>query len=171
MNNASPWPILLHGKQPKQQLREDNIARTILRGQYCNLLFLQRKLGCKMLYRLYLLFSFYSPDSSIFRMILFFVREETWIVARFTMEYPPRTQLRCLLFFFCLQNRPLGQSYEWWFMFRWMTIHVSMNDDSCFDEWWFMFRLMTIHVPMNDDSCLKTNHLFKRWMSATRMSW
>ena len=31
-------------------------------------------------------------------MILFFVREETWIVARFTMEYPPRTQLRFLLF-------------------------------------------------------------------------
>ena len=28
----------------------------------------------------------------------FFVREETWIVARFTMEYPPRTQLRFLLF-------------------------------------------------------------------------
>ena len=30
----------------------------------------------------------------------FFVREETWIVARFTMEYPPRTQLRFLLFYF-----------------------------------------------------------------------
>ena len=33
-------------------------------GPYCNLL--SCKGGCKILYRLYLLFSFYSPDSSMF---------------------------------------------------------------------------------------------------------
>ena len=35
----------------------------------------------------------------------FFVREETWIVARFTMEYPPRTQLRFLFFLLFLFSK------------------------------------------------------------------
>ena len=51
----------------------------------------------------------------------FFVREETWIVARFTMEYPPRTQLRCLPFFL-FTKLALGPILL-------MTINVSINDD------------------------------------------
>ena len=87
-------------------------------GPYCNLL--SCKGGCKILYRLYLLFSFYSPDSSMFSDDSFFVREETWIVARFTMEYPPRTQLRFLLFLFT--KLALGPILL-------MMINVSINDD------------------------------------------
>ena len=53
----------------------------------------------------------------------FFVREETWIVARFTMEYPPRTQLRSLFFFTSLFTKlALGPILL-------MMINVSINDD------------------------------------------
>ena len=52
--------------------------------------------------------------------MILFVREETWIVARFTMEYPPRTQLRCLPFLFT--KLALGPILL-------MTINVPINDD------------------------------------------
>ena len=81
-----------------------------------------------MLCGLYLLFSFYSPKSFIFRMILFFVREETWIVARFTMEYPPRTQLRFLLFP-VLEIGPWANPINDRLMIRLTMINVSINDD------------------------------------------
>ena len=75
---------------------------------------------------LYLLFSFYSPNSFIFGWF-FFVREETWIVARFTMEYPPRIQLRFLFFYFSvLEIGPWTNPINDRFMFRLTMIHVEI---------------------------------------------
>ena len=72
-----------------EQLRQDNIATCFsCKGN----LVVKSCIGCICC------FLFIPLIPQCFRMILFFVREETWIVARFTMEYPPRTQLRFLLF-------------------------------------------------------------------------
>ena len=73
-------------------------------------------------------------------MILFFVREETWIVARFTMEYPPRTQLRFLFFFLLfpvLEIGPWANPINDRLMFRLTMIHVKNKSP--------------IHVSINDD--------------------
>jgi len=95
----------------KQQLREDNIATCFsCKGN----LVVKSCIGCICC------FLFIPLIPQCFRMILFFVREETWIVARFTMEYPPRTQLRFLLFLFT--KLALGPILL-------MMINVSINDD------------------------------------------
>ena len=58
--------------------------------------------------------------------MVLFVREETWIVARFTMEYPPRTQLRFLFFYFSvLKIGPWANPINDRLMFRLTMIHVK----------------------------------------------
>ena len=70
----------------------------------------------------------------------FFVREETWIVARFTMEYPPRTQLRFLFFYFSvLKIGPWANPINDRLMFRLTMINVKINPQ--------------IHDSIYDDSC------------------
>ena len=70
----------------------------------------------------------------------FFVREETWIVARFTMEYPPRTQLRFLFFYFSvLKIGPWANPINDRLMFRLTMINVKINPP--------------IHDSIYDDSC------------------
>ena len=72
--------------------------------------------------------------------MVLFVREETWIVARFTMEYPPRTQLRFLFFYFSvLKIGPWANPINDRLMFRLMTINVKIKP--------------SIHVPISNGSC------------------
>ena len=72
--------------------------------------------------------------------MVLFVREETWIVARFTMEYPPRTQLRFLFFYFSvLKIGPWANPINDRLMFRLTMIHVKNKSP--------------IHVSIYDDSC------------------
>ena len=73
--------------------------------------------------------------------MILFVREETWIVARFTMEYPPRTQLRFLLFllFPILEIGPWANPINDRLMIRLMMINVKIKS--------------SIHVSIFDDSC------------------
>ena len=72
--------------------------------------------------------------------MILFVREETWIVARFTMEYPPRTQLRFLFFYFSvLKIDPWANPINDRLMFRLTMINVKINPP--------------IHDSIYDDSC------------------
>ena len=60
--------------------------------------------------------------------MVLFVREETWIVARFTMEYPPRTQLRFLFFYFpVLKIGPWANPINDRLMIRLTTINVKIK--------------------------------------------
>ena len=68
------------------------------------------------------------------------MREETWIVVRFTMEYPPRTQLRFLFFYFSvLKIGPWANPINDRLMFRLTMINVKINPP--------------IHDSIYDDSC------------------
>ena len=109
----------------KQQLRQDNIttafpAKGNLVVKYC-------KCCICCLFLLSFLVLCYYPNPP-FSDDSFFVREETWIVARFTMEYPPRTQLRFLFFYFSvLKIGPWANPINDRLMFRLTMINVKIN--------------------------------------------
>ncbi len=70
--------------------------------------------------------------------MILFVREETWIVARFTMEYPPRTQLRYLPIF-VYKIGPWANPINDRLMIRLTMINVKIKS--------------SINVSIFDDSC------------------
>ena len=105
ISHEQNWACSSYAMARKGAMKWNSFARTILQPAFPAMGNLVVKY-CKCCICCFL----FIPLSPSFFGWFFFVREETWIVARFTMEYPPRTQLRCLLFF-CLQNWPLGQSY------------------------------------------------------------
>ena len=136
-NTLRVYTILLQGKQPKQQLRQDHVATAFpamgnLVVKYC-------KCCICYLFLLPFLVLCYYPNPPFFGWF-FFVREETWIVARFTMEYPPRTQLRFLFFYFSvLKIGPWANPINDRLMFRLTMINVKIKS--------------SIRVSIFDDSC------------------
>ena len=136
-NTLRVYTILLQGKQPKQQLRQDHVATAFpamgnLVVKYC-------KCYICYLFLLPFLVLCYYPNPPFFGWF-FFVREETWIVARFTMEYPPRTQLRFLFFYFSvLKIGPWANPINDRLMFRLTMINVKIKS--------------SIRVSIFDDSC------------------
>ena len=136
-NTLRVYTILLQGKQPKQQLRQDHVATAFpamgnLVVKYC-------KCCICYLFLLPFLVLCYYPNPPFFGWF-FFVREETWIVARFTMEYPPRTQLRFLFFYFSvLKIGPWANPINDRLMIRLTMINVKIKS--------------SINVSIFDDSC------------------
>ena len=138
---------LCHGEKECHEM--ERFART-----YCNLL--SCKGGCKILYRLYLLFSFYSPKSSIFRMILFLCEKRRGLLRALPWNILLVLNSDFYFFYFpVLKIGPWANPINDRLMIRLTMINVKINHR-------FMFRFTMIHVLRN--------HRFKRWMSATRMS-